>query len=174
MSKVESYIRKHNPGMEARVLRHPQKLREVIESADITGPYRILEIGTFKGATTMRLAEWFPEAIVESINVNPRELEEAMKHVKAVGVADRIHFHLGDSLTVLKSMADQGCTFDVIIVDGLHTADHVQAETEWIEYFVVKSPENTLVIYDDTDRVDYKLDFEYDGSYKNFSWKLMG
>lgn len=169
MSKVEDYIRRNNPAMEARVLRHPAKLRETIEHHD-PDPYRILEIGTFKGATTMRLAEWFPDAWVHTINVSGPELIEADTHLKAVRVRSRCHLHFGDSLQVLNTLEPLEPRFNVVIVDGLHTAERVQAETKLIRRLI---DDEALVIYDDTDRVDYELPFEYDGSYKNFSWKTL-
>jgi predicted O-methyltransferase YrrM len=170
MIKVEDYIRLNNPGMEARVLRHPAKLKEVIQK-HVASPARILEIGTFVGATTMRLLDWFPDATVHTVNVSAKELEAADKNLRAVGLRSRALLHLGDSLQVLEAMLCDCMQFDVIIVDGLHTAERVQAETKLIERILKQRP--CLVIYDDTDRIDYNLPKPYDGSYKNFSWRYI-
>lgn len=174
IDEVEAYIEKNSPRITARLLRQPEMLRRVIEDhvdkGLIASPQSILEIGTHLGATTMRLAAWFPKAEVDTVNINHQEAKEAQRNFEMVSLSDQITQHVADSEIAMKLFVNEDLKYDLIIIDGLHTAEKVQIETVFADLLVPDT--NALVIYDDTDRVDYELDFKYDGSYKNFSWKL--
>src|SRR2546423_3342355 len=72
-------------------------------------PERVLELGTGTGAGARMLAERFPEAQVDAIDLSPSMVEAARE--RSAGVGDRARFAVGDAATL--PFDEQ--TFDLVV-----------------------------------------------------------
>lgn len=61
----------------------------------------IADIGTGSGAIAVSLAYLLPEVIVHATDISERAIDVARSNAQRHGVADRLHFHVGDMLTAL-------------------------------------------------------------------------
>jgi 23S rRNA U2552 (ribose-2'-O)-methylase RlmE/FtsJ len=83
-------------------------------------PIHILEIGISEGKSLLLLQEYFKEATIHAIDINPSSV-----HLE---LGNRIHTHLCSQIdfdklqTIFKDMK-----FDIIIDDGSHLTSHQQA-----------------------------------------------
>lgn len=92
---------------------------------------RVLEIGAFHGRSTCALAD-VAEYVVTidnftldlgggSQNVGPQGLEKFLENIEG---RTNIRYFVGNAADVLPSIPDDA--FDVVLVDGLHVAPHVE------------------------------------------------
>ena len=79
-------------------------------------PARILEIGTFTGYATLCLAEGLREdGKIHTIDNNEELQERVQGYFDESGIADRIHYHIGEALTVIPSLTE---SFDLVFIDA--------------------------------------------------------
>jgi len=109
----------------------------------------IVETGTNIGTSTIILAQALKDSgrdgLVRTVEIEPPNYEKAKLNAEKAGVADRIEFHLGNSLDVLPSIANQ--PVQVAFLDGNHLHDHVIQEFETVLPFLKP---DSLVIFDNT------------------------
>jgi hypothetical protein len=105
-------------------------------------PVRILEVGSWEGRSAIFFAEYFPNGTVTCIDSfagGPIEHYGAMfaeipnaerrfdENTKAYG--NRITKIKSNSISGLDRVRSEGCTFDLIFIDGDHRRDNVLAES---------------------------------------------
>ncbi|WP_214073598.1 O-methyltransferase [Mucilaginibacter sp. dw_454] len=83
----------------------------------MTGPRRILEIGTFTGYATICLAEGLTEdGIIHTIEVNTEMEEMLKKHFSLTDVEKKIQQHFGPAEQVLATLNSE--VFDMVFIDA--------------------------------------------------------
>ena len=79
-------------------------------------PKRILEIGTYTGYSTLCMAEGLgPDGRLYTFEINDEQEDFTRPWIDAAPEADRIHFVIGDALTVVPTL---GLRFDFVFLDG--------------------------------------------------------
>lgn len=83
-------------------------VEEAVRSAqqgvfDPKGPF--LEIGVGSGALSIALAQEFPEATFDAVDISEEALEVAQKNIQGLGLSDRITLWKGDGFSPLPSSA---------------------------------------------------------------------
>jgi release factor glutamine methyltransferase len=76
------------------------------------GALRILDIGTGSGAIAISLAKELPSSVVWATEISREALEIAQSNAVRNGVADRIHFSLGD---LFAALGEAPRRFDLIV-----------------------------------------------------------
>lgn len=105
-------------------------------------PIRLLEIGVNRGGSIKLWEEYFPNASIYTIDINP-----LCKHYET----DRTHVDIVDQSKkneLLDYMAKVGGQFDIIIDDGSHMTSHQILTFNTLWPFVV---EGGMFIMEDTD-----------------------
>ena len=137
---IEKYIAER-PDLEQMLMRDWPLVIKLVEKNHFS---KLLEIGTFRGATTLRLAYMVSKwgGVIDTININDWELEIA-KTVISENNLTNVRFHLGDSLEVLNNLDGP---WDFVLIDGRHTYAHSMGD-----YLAIKPKltENALVVFDD-------------------------
>lgn len=87
----------------------------LIRAAERIRPRRILEIGTAIGYSSLLLAEAFPEAEIDTLEIDEKRWETAKKAHEEAGVSRRIHCHLGDAAQILPALSGP---YDFVYLDG--------------------------------------------------------
>lgn len=128
--------------------------------SELEGCKSLLEIGTFRGATTAALALKFPEMQITTIDL-PDVSKSTNKHAKRdeeIGIAirylqlDRIEQVRMDSRH-LGTFVDEGRHFDAVFVDGDHTAAAVFRDLTFAE--ALTKPDGVIICHDYTEPSDY-------------------
>jgi caffeoyl-CoA O-methyltransferase len=84
-------------------------------------PTRILEIGTFRGYSTLCLAKGLkPGGLLHTIESRPQDAQAAQENFSRANAADKIILHLGNALDILPRLSDQ--TWDLVFIDADKTA----------------------------------------------------
>lgn len=96
------------------IIRGPER-ELLLEAAAMAKPRRILEIGTAIGYSALLLAMRFPEAEIDTLEIDPKRHSRAMEVMERAGLAERVHCHLGDAAELLPQM--QG-PYDFLYLDG--------------------------------------------------------
>ncbi|MFR6111832.1 MAG: endolytic transglycosylase MltG [Dialister invisus] len=78
-------------------------------------PKRILEVGTAIGYSALFLAEHFPLAEIDTIEIDALRNERAVSVMQAAGFEQRVRRHLGDAGEVLSALAGP---YDFVYLDG--------------------------------------------------------
>jgi predicted O-methyltransferase YrrM len=78
-------------------------------------PQRILELGTALGYTALWLAHGAPEAVIDTIDLDPEHLRLAQANGVRFGCGDRIRGHAGEFATVLPTLVPP---YDLAFFDG--------------------------------------------------------
>jgi predicted O-methyltransferase YrrM len=78
-------------------------------------PQRILELGAALGYTALWLAHGAPEAIVDTIDLDPEHLRLTHENAVKFGCGDRIRGHQGEFETVLPTLSPP---YDLAFFDG--------------------------------------------------------
>lgn len=87
----------------------------LIEAAAQIRPRRILEIGTAIGYSSLLLAEAFPEAEIDTVEIDRERWEIACRAHEEAGVSSRIHCHLGDAAEIIPTLEGP---YDFVYLDG--------------------------------------------------------
>lgn len=87
----------------------------LLEAAESVNPKRILEVGTAIGYSTLCLAEHFPKAEIDTIEIDALRNERALEVMEKAGFSSRVHCHLGDAGEIIPTL--QG-PYDFIYLDG--------------------------------------------------------
>jgi len=90
--------------------------REILlMAAEKAKPQKVLEIGTAIGFSALLMAERFPAAEIDTLEIDPLRHARAETVVREAGCADRIHCYLGDAADVLPRLAG---FYDFLYLDG--------------------------------------------------------
>jgi len=83
-----------------------------------TGVTRVLEIGVLNGASLRTWKEYFPNATIYGVDINP----ECEKHEE-----DRIKIFTGSQAdpVFLQAVAEDAGGFDIVVDDGSHVVEHM-------------------------------------------------
>ena len=82
---------------------------------------RLLDVGTGSGCIAIALAKELPEAELWATDVSSASLAVAQENAQRHGVADRVHFLLGDLFFPLHNL---DLTFDLIVSNPPYIADN--------------------------------------------------
>lgn len=96
------------------IIRGPER-ELLLEAAALAHPRRILEIGTAIGYSALLLAHRFPEAEIDTLEIDPVRHRRALEVMKMAGVSHRVHCHLGDAADLLPKMEGP---YDFLYLDG--------------------------------------------------------
>lgn len=79
-------------------------------------PRRILEVGTYSGYSALAMASAMPpDGELFTFEINDEQEDFTRPWIDAAPEADRIHFVIGDALTVVPTL---GLRFDFVFLDG--------------------------------------------------------
>ena len=87
----------------------------LLEAAAVADPKKILEVGTATGYSALLLAEHFPLAEIDTIEIDALRNERAVSVMQAAGFERRVRCHLGDAGEVLSVLAGP---YDFVYLDG--------------------------------------------------------
>jgi SAM-dependent methyltransferase len=75
---------------------------------------RVLDIGCGSGWSSVCIAQAFPEATVDGIDLNPGSVDAAQRLARAEGVADRVGFEIRDATTLSGAGYDVATMFEML------------------------------------------------------------
>lgn len=87
----------------------------LLRAAAEARPRRILEIGTAIGYSALLLAECFPEAAVDTVELDEKRRARALRAVEEAGAAGRVRCLAGDAAEVIPRLAGP---YDFLYLDG--------------------------------------------------------
>ena len=93
-------------------------------------PTVVLEIGTFTGYSALCMAEALePDAQLHTIEANDEQEDFTRPWLEQSPWADRIQFHIGDALELLRQPGRLPLVFDLVFIDAdkRHYADYYEA-----------------------------------------------
>ena len=96
------------------IIRGPER-ELLLEAAALAHPRRILEIGTAIGYSALLLAYRFPEAEIDTLEIDPVRHRRALEVMEKAGISHRVHCHLGDAADLLPEMEGP---YDFLYLDG--------------------------------------------------------
>ena len=96
------------------IIRGPER-GLLLEAAALAEPLRILEIGTAIGYSALLLAERFPQAEIDTLEIDPVRHARALSVMERAGMSSRVHCHLGDAADILPSLSGP---YDFLYLDG--------------------------------------------------------
>jgi hypothetical protein len=112
----------------------------------------VIETGTNRGFSTISLAQGLKDAkaegVVHTVDVDPAVVDVARTNVAAAGLADRVVFHVGDSLAILEQLVRESRAIQFAFLDGSHECRHVQREFDILFPSIVAA--RGLVYFDNT------------------------
>ena len=100
------------------ILRRAER-KLLLEAAAAADPKRILEVGTAIGYSALFLAEHFPLAEIDTIEIDALRNERAVSVMQAAGFEQRVRCHLGDAGEVLSALAGP---YDFVYLDEIGRA----------------------------------------------------
>lgn len=80
-----------------------------------TAPKRILEIGTAIGYSALLMGEGMSEAEIDTVEIEIYRQRRAQSVMEELGLANRIHCHLGDATKVIPTLEGP---YDFVYLDG--------------------------------------------------------
>ena len=92
LASLEAYAEEHS----VPIIRKSER-KALIAAARKASPARILEVGTAIGYSSLLLLREFPEAHIDTIEVDEQRYRIAEEAVEKAGVSHRWHGHLGDA-----------------------------------------------------------------------------
>lgn len=87
----------------------------LLRAAAESRPRRILEIGTAIGYSALLLAERFPEAEVDTVELDEKRRARALRAVEEAGAAGRVRCLAGDAAEVIPRLTGP---YDFLYLDG--------------------------------------------------------
>ena len=96
------------------ILRRAER-KLLLEAAAAADPKKILEVGTAIGYSALLLAEHFPLAEIDTIEIDALRNERTVSVMQAAGFEQRVRCHLGDAGEVLSALAGP---YDFVYLDG--------------------------------------------------------
>lgn len=87
----------------------------LLRAAAEARPRRILEIGTAIGYSALLLAERFPEAAVDTVELDEKRRARALRAVEEAGAAGRVRCLAGDAAEVIPRLSGP---YDFLYLDG--------------------------------------------------------
>ena len=96
------------------IIRGPERSL-LLSAAEKASPKRILEIGTAIGYSSLLLAERFPLAEIDTLEIDPARHARAEEVMRAAGFSQRVHCHLGDAAELLETLEGP---YDFLYLDG--------------------------------------------------------
>lgn len=87
----------------------------LVEAASLARPKRILEIGTAIGYSSLVLASHFPEAFIETIEIDEGRYRRACRAAEEAGVSNRWKGYLGDAAVIIPQLTGP---YDFVYLDG--------------------------------------------------------
>lgn len=88
-------------------------------------PYRMLEIGTAIGFSSICFSKYLAEGgRIDTIEIESLRVEQALENIKRVGVEDKIRVLEGDALDILPYLNEK---YDVVFIDA--------SKGKYIEFF---------------------------------------
>lgn len=87
----------------------------LLAAAEAAAPRKILEIGTAIGYSALLMGERFPEAEIDTIEVDENRHGLAKKVMERARMAGRIHCHLGDAAQIIPTLKGP---YDFVFLDG--------------------------------------------------------
>ena len=123
--------------------------------AETAGAWRILEVGTLGGYSTIYLARALPEeGSLISLELDERHAEVARENIAEAGLGDKVEVWSGDARKLLLDMVEDGVgPFDLIFID----ADK-RSYPEYLERALQLSHAGSLILADNTIRGGSVLD----------------
>ncbi|MGD9886865.1 MAG: O-methyltransferase [Bacilli bacterium] len=107
-----------------------QGLALIIQLASLIKPKRFLEIGTAIAFTSINMATFSDEVIVDTIEKNEEMYQLALKNVADAKLNGRVNIYLGDALEFDTSQINN--RYDMIFIDA--------AKAQYIHFFEKYSP----------------------------------
>ena len=107
LASLEAYAEEHS----VPIIRKSER-KALIEAARKASPARILEVGTAIGYSSLLLLHEFPEAHIDTIEVDEQRYRIAEEKA---GVSHRWHGHLGDAARVIPTLEGP---YDFVFLDG--------------------------------------------------------
>lgn len=92
-----------------------ETLNFLLLTLEMTGPQRILEIGTAVGLSSVAMLLACPDAKLTTVELEEERYVEAKENFARFGVSDRVTAHLGDAGEILAMMDGE---FDFVFLDG--------------------------------------------------------
>ena len=115
----------------------------------MTGAYRVLELGTLGGYSTIWLARALPmDGQVVSLEVDPNHAKVARENLRTAGLLGRVDLRVGRAADELQKIALSGAApFDLIFID----ADKA-GYPEYLEWSLKLSCPGTVIVADNVVR----------------------
>lgn len=110
LASLEAYAEEHS----VPIIRKSER-KALIEAARKASPAQILEVGTAIGYSSLLLLHEFPEAHIDTIEVDEQRYRIAEESVEKAGVSHRWHGHLGDAARVIPTLEGP---YDFVFLDG--------------------------------------------------------
>lgn len=96
------------------IIRGPERAL-LLSAAEKASPKRILEVGTAIGYSSLLLAERFPLAEIDTLEIDPARHARAEEVMRRAGFSHRVHCHLGDAAELLETLEGP---YDFLYLDG--------------------------------------------------------
>ncbi len=115
--------------------------------ARMTGPKRILEIGTLGGYSTIWLARALPpDGRLVTLEANPKHAAVASENIASAGLSDVVDLRVGPAIEALPGLQDQA-PFDFVFID----ADKA-SNADYLAWAVRLSRPGTVIVCDNVVR----------------------
>lgn len=104
---------------------------ETAELQRLAKDREVLEIGTAYGYSTVALAQVAKRVTAVDPHFTHGSYEVALENLRAYGVADRVALIQTNSQHAMPALYYEGCRFDMVWIDGDHTAEGVEHDVTW-------------------------------------------
>lgn len=114
LADLKKELEKEAEGQNVPILREAER-KLLLEAAELAKPKKILEVGTAIGYSTLCLAEHFPKAEIDTIEIDGLRNERAMAVMERAGFTERVRCYLGDAREILPTLYGP---YDFVYFDG--------------------------------------------------------